>query len=162
QRLIAIVTSLNTLIPVLLRNGIEEMPRRDTDVGVPDASQKGMDTTMVVRMARLEWKRAAHLAANIGNPTYRNEMLYRVAESEAAGSKTIADAFAKPPEAPISFGNVPPMTQNDDTRNASFRKLADEILVDAFDIAKQIDRLVWKFRAEVQVALQAANSKQFD
>jgi hypothetical protein len=162
QRLIAIVTSLNTLIPVLLRNGIEEIPRRETDVGTPDASQKGMDTTMVVRMARLEWKRAAHLAANIGNPTYRNEMLYRVAESEAAGSKTIADAFAKPPEAPISFGNVPPMTQTDDTRNASFRKLADEILVDAFDIAKQIDRLVWKFRAEVQVALQAANSKQFD
>jgi hypothetical protein len=161
QRLIAIVTSLNTLIPVLLRVGIEESPRRDTDVGAPDASPKRMDTEKIVRMARLEWKRAAHLAANIGNPTYRNEFLYRVAESEAAGSKNLADAFAKSPEAPISFGNVTEATPVDDSRNEQFRKLADEILVDAFDVAKQIDRLVWRFRAEVQVALQAANSQQF-
>ncbi len=88
-------------------------------------------------------------------------MLYRVVESEAAGSKSIADAFAKAPEAPISFGNAPAVAPSEDPRNDKFRKLADEILVEAFDIAKQIDRLVWKFRAEVQVALQAANSQQF-
>jgi len=161
QRLIAIVTSLNTLTPVVLRIGLEERPRRDLDLGGPEAAPKRMDTELIVRMARLEWKRAAHLAGNIANPTYRNEMLYRVAESEAAGSKSIADAFARPPEAPISFGNTAEVTPVDDPRNEKFRTLADEILVDAFDIAKQIDRLVWKFRAEVQVALQAANSQQF-
>jgi hypothetical protein len=160
QRLIAIVTSLNTLTPVLLRVGLEERPRRELDLGGPDASKR-MDTALIVRMARLEWKRAAHLAANIANPTYRNEMLYSVADSEAAGSKAVADAFAKPPEAPISFGNPAEVTPVDDPRNEKFRKLADEMLVDAFDIAKQIDRLVWKFRAMVQVALHAANSQQF-
>ncbi len=161
QRLIAIVTSLNTLTPVVLRVAIEERPRRDSDLAGPEASPKRMDTELIFRVARLEWKRAAHLAANIGNPTYRNEMLYRVVESEAAGSKSIADACAKASEAPISFGNTPEVPQGEDLRNDKFRKLADEILVEAFDIAKKIDRLVWKFRAEVQVALQAANSQQF-
>ncbi|MGO9916422.1 MAG: hypothetical protein ACLQIB_17220 [Isosphaeraceae bacterium] len=161
QRLIAIVTSLNTLTPVVLRVALEERPRRDSDLGGPDAAPKRMDTEMIFRVARLEWKRAAHLAANIANPTYRNEMLYRVAENEAAGSKSIADAFAKPSEAPISFGNNPAVPQGEDPRNDKFRKLADEVLVEAFDIAKKIDRLVWRFRAEVQVALQAANSQQF-
>jgi len=161
QRLIAIVTSLNTLIPVLLRVGLEDTPRRDSDQIGQNAAPQPMDAATVVRLARLEWKRAAHLAANIGNPTYRNEMLYRVAESEAAGSKAIADAFAQPPEAPISFGNLPQAPAADDPRNEKFRQLADEILVESFDVAKQIDRLVWKFRAMVQVALQAANSQQF-
>ncbi len=161
QRLIAIVTSLNTLTPVVLRVALEERPRRDSDLAGPEASPKRMDTELIFRVARLEWKRAAHLAANIGNPTYRNEMLYRVVESEAAGSKSIADACAKASEAPISFGNTPEVPQGEDLRNDKFRKLADEILVEAFDIAKKIDRLVWKFRAEVQVALQAANSQQF-
>ena len=96
QRLIAIVTSLNTLTPVLLRAGLEEMPRRELDLGGPQRVSKAYGSLrLIVRMARLEWKRAAHLAANIGNPTYRNEMLYRVVESEASGSKAIADAFAK-------------------------------------------------------------------
>jgi hypothetical protein len=161
QRLIAIVTSLNTLIPVLLRSGLEETPRRDLDVGGANGSQKHMDLTMIVRMARLEWKRAAHLASNIGNPTYRNEMLYRVAESESAGSKSVADTFARGPEAPFSIGNPPAAAAAEDPRNEQFRKLADEILVEAFEIARQIDRLVWKFRGMVQVVLQAANSQQF-
>ena len=47
---------------------------------------------VLIRMARLEWKRGVYLASIIGNPTYRNEMLYKVAESEASGSATIANA----------------------------------------------------------------------
>ena len=38
---------------------------------------------MLIRLARLEWQRGVYLASIIDNPTYRNEMLYKVAESEA-------------------------------------------------------------------------------
>ncbi len=58
QRLIAIVTSLNTLTPVVLRVAIEERPRQDSDLGGPAASPKRMDTELIFRVARLEWKRA--------------------------------------------------------------------------------------------------------
>ena len=46
-------------------------------------------------MARLEWQRGVYLASIIGNPTYRNEMLYKVAESEASGSATIANEYTE-------------------------------------------------------------------
>ena len=49
-------------------------------------------------MARLEWQRAVYLASIIGNPTYRNEMLYKVAESEASGSATIANEYMRASE----------------------------------------------------------------
>jgi hypothetical protein len=162
QRLIALVTSLNALSRELVREGLGERPLRDLDLGGgQQAPQNHMDGALIIRMERLEWKRAVHLASNISNPTYRSEYLYRVVESMASGSKTIANGFPKTSEALVSQGNNPGASQGEDARTEQFRKLADEILVDSFDVAKQIDRLVWKFQAMVQIALQAANSQQF-
>lgn len=163
QRLIALVTSLNALTRELLREGLGERPLRELDLGgQPAPPQNHMDGGLIIRMARLEWKRAVHLASKIGNPTYRSELLYRVVESEASGSKTIANGFARPSDGQVSLGHAPPEpAPAEDQRIEKFRKLADEILVDAFDVAKQIDRLVWKFQGMVQIALQAANSQQF-
>jgi hypothetical protein len=44
---------------------------------------------------------------------------------------------------------------------AEFAKLADEVLVDAWSVASQIDRLIWKNRAMVRIALSASDSRQF-
>ena len=46
-------------------------------------------------------------------------------------------------------------------KNQEFTKLADGILVDSFDVATKIDRLIWKYRAMVRIALLAADSGQY-
>lgn len=39
--------------------------------------------------------------------------------------------------------------------------MADAVLIDSFEVAKKIDRLIWKYRAMVRIALSAADSGQF-
>ncbi len=135
---------------------------------------------VMIPLARLEWRRAVYLAEIIGNPTYRNEMLYRVAESEAAGSSALANDFAKTDEGD-SLGNrpapigpyrrerlsrrrpapLPPPASDDAKENAIYAKLADEVLVDSWNVANGIDRLIWKNRAMVRITLTASDSQQF-
>jgi hypothetical protein len=97
QRLIGLVTSLTLLTDSLLRIGRENQTALAAE---DEAAAAGLDplpkrpeSTVLIRLSRLEWRRAVYLADRIGNPTYRNEMLYRVAESEAMGSSTIAKDF---------------------------------------------------------------------
>ena len=60
----------------------------------PEPLPKGTnDPLVLIRTSRLEWKRAVYLAQIIGNPTYRNEMMYKVAESMASGSASIANEY---------------------------------------------------------------------
>ena len=100
QRLIGLVTSLTALTDALLRIARENpdrdggRPRRPKAAGL-DPLPKRPEATVMIRLARLEWRRAVYLAEIIGNPTYRNEMLYRVAESEALGSGSIAKDFGQ-------------------------------------------------------------------
>jgi len=61
------------------------------------------------------------------------------------------------PPAPAA-APAPDARRPDDT---DYAKLADEILVDAWDVARQIDRLLWKNRAMVRIALSASDSGQF-
>jgi hypothetical protein len=111
----------------------------------------------VIRIARLEWRRGVYLASIIGNPTYRNEMLYKVADSEASGSASIAAIYLK--TAADSAGDVQPLGNT--PGNDRLATTADSILVDAFEVAKKIDRLIWKYRAMIQVAIAAADSQQY-
>ena len=96
-------------------------------------------------------------------------MLYKVAESEASGSASIANEYVRPLESDLPAGDQPGRaaggTDADtppkgDARspkaaadNETFKKVADSILVDSFDVAKKIDRLIWKYRAMVRIAL---------
>ncbi len=158
QRLIAIVTSLTFLTDGLLRVGrepLEKLARIEPDVAGPEPLPKKLDAFVLVRLARLEWRRAVYLASIIDNPTYRNEMLYKVAESEASGSATIANDYATAAE----FGSLADRAAADDqtkdakrpnldeqarqaqATKAAYKKLADEILIDSFEDAKKIDRL---------------------
>jgi hypothetical protein len=179
QRLIAIVFSLTTLTDALLREGREfvngtALVEGDA-AGAPEALPKRLDSTVLIRMARLEWQRAVYLASIIDNPTYRNEMLYKVAESEASGSASIANEFVKTADIP-SLADRPAAGERtepdkrptlDDrararqARNENFKKLADAVLIDSFQDAKKIDRLIWKYRAMVRIALLAADSQQY-
>jgi hypothetical protein len=178
QRLIAIVTSYTQLTDALMREGREiqnGVLLVEADVAAPEPLPKRLDSTMLIRLARLEWKRAVYLASIIGNPTYRNEMLYKVAENEASGSASISNEFIKATETE-TLGDRPPRAQGaerekrptvDDrararqAANENFKKLADAILINSFEDAKKIDRLIWKYRAMVRIALLAADSQQY-
>ena len=179
QRLIAIVTSLNFLSDGLLRVGREpqeKLAQMEPDVSGPEALPKKFDANVLIRLARLEWRRAVYLASIIDNPTYRNEMLYKVSESQASGSASIANDYSVAVELRSLADRVP---ADDKTKgekqpslddqgreaqaaNAAFKKLADAILVDSFEDAKKIDRLIWKYRAMVRIALSAADSQQYE
>ncbi len=203
QRLIGLVTSLTALTDALLRIGRENQTAlaldQEAEAARLEPLPKRPESTVLIRLARLEWRRAVYLAAIIGNPTYRNEMLFRVAENEAMGSVSIANDFAQPeidslgnrparslaptqpPRSPgptqLPRGPLPPPTvprrppptappprttpPADTKEKADFVKLADEVLVDSWHVADQIDRLIWKNRAMVRITLAASDSHQF-
>src|SRR5262249_38496774 len=74
----------------LLRVGRENqgMPAtaEEAEAAGLQALPKAPESTVLIRMARLEWRRAVYLASPIHNPTYRNEMLYRIPADQAGGS----------------------------------------------------------------------------
>ncbi len=189
QRLMAIVETMTLLTDATLLQGrqiLNESANVDA-AGKPEALPSGSnDPLVLIRTARLEWKRAVYLAEIIGNPTYRNEMMYKVAENMASGSASIANDFVRsttpsspsenpPPPAPAA----PPAPKPADRAPAgeaaarqaatgpkrvdpqTFRKTADDILVESFDVATKIDRLIWKYRAMVRITLLAADSQQY-
>ncbi len=67
-----------------------------------------------------------------------------------------------PAPAPLPRPAAPaPVDDRDDENDAAYVKLADEILVDAWNVARMTDRLIWKNRAMVRIALEASNSRQY-
>ena len=60
---------------------------------------------------------------------------------------------------PAPRGDAPAKPKPADTE--AFRKTADAILIESFDVAKKIDRLIWKYRAMVRITLLAADSQQY-
>jgi hypothetical protein len=190
QRLMKIVETMAALTDATLLQGrqiLNESPPLDP-AAKPEALPNGTnDPLVLIRTARLEWKRAVYLAEIIGNPTYRNEMLYRVAESMASGSASIANEYVRACEPCTPTQNPPPAAaapppaapRPAERRPAgeavarpaaskpkgvdpqTYRKMADDILTEAFGVATQIDRLIWKYRAMVRITLLAADSQQY-
>jgi hypothetical protein len=182
QRLQALVSSMTLLTDELLQPGneIRNVPETtlQPEATPPAALPKRMDAKGFIRLAQLEWRRAAYLASLIGNPTYRNEMLAHVAENESKGSITLVNQYiektdTEPAPGPASpspkAGSARPAASpakasssaNDGKEKAEYAKLADEILVNSWEVAKKIDRLIWKYRAMVRISLAATDSKQF-
>ncbi len=216
QRLIGLVTSTNLLTSDLLRVARENLgtatapelePAQRPEAGGANSSPPRAEPTVLIRLARLEWRRGLYLAGIIGNPTYRNEMLYRVAESQAMGSAAVANLAAGPegeslgnrpgtasalqpsrapfpaPSPPALRGGRPDRVQRPEVAPPAplpaapapasppegrkpqdaqvYDKLADEILLEAWDAAKTIDRFIWRYRAMVRIALSASDSHQY-
>jgi hypothetical protein len=149
QRLVAIVTTYSTLAEAHLREGKVDLsiPEFDNETD-PNPIPKA-DHSILIRRAGAEWQRAATLSGQILNPTYKNEMLYRVVDAMSYGSQTIINDFPTQASSPA------------ETTTNSVSGPADQILRDAVDVAKRIERPVWRDRALVAISSAAASSRQF-
>ncbi len=152
QRLISIVMSLLYLGEAHLREGRTDLVIPDPS-DTPDALPK-LNRADLIRNAQTVILRAADLAGQIGNPTYRSEYLYRVADGLAYDSQSIVNEFPK-------TENAPPRDTNASVLNDSYDSLPDQMLQQAAAIAERIDRPVWHDRGLVAVASAAAESRQF-
>jgi hypothetical protein len=149
QRMIAIITSLLALAEADLREGKGESVIPEVAEALPPPTSK-VDRDTLIKRARHEWERAAFLAFRITNPTYRNELMYRVVDGESYGSQTIAREF---PSAGSRAG-IKEAAESYDT-------IADRILDRSADEAVRIERPVWRDRALVEISVNAAGGRRF-
>lgn len=164
-RLMAIITTYFNLAEAVIREGqndptlgveLEAEPAKDAP---PDPLPKKLEGKAAIRLVRLEWNRAAYLAQMIHNPTNRNEMLYRLVDSQALGSIAIASEYGDDDQPIDAPANPPPAPKED---SAAFKKLADEVLEDAVEVSEKIERPVWKGKALIRIAMGAADSYQYE
>jgi hypothetical protein len=156
-RLIALITALNNLSDAYIRDGkmdmsIPDMPELENAPAPLPKSKVNRGET--IGRAEIEWSRAAYLAARIGNPTYRSEMLYRVIDSQAFGSQTVVNEF---PHAEPSSSEAFVKRRTPDELD----KRADKLLTGAAAMSRLIERPVWRDRALVSIATAAAQSRQY-
>lgn len=148
QRIIAVITALLNLADADLREG-----RADTMI--PEVAEalppdKKVDRDTLIRRAELEWRRAAHLAVRILNPTFRSEYIYRVVDGQSYGTQAIAREY---PLIQASPGAK--------ERHTAYTDMIRRILNDAASQALLIERPVWRDRALVETAVNAAGSHQY-
>jgi hypothetical protein len=150
QRLISIITSLLYLGEAHLREG-------RTDITIPDATGAPsplpkLDRVELIRRAMRDTLRAGQLADQISNPTYRSELLYRVADGLAYNSQSIVNEYPR-----LESGSGKDARGLDN----SYESLPDQMIQEAANIAQRIERPVWHDRGLVAVATAAAESRQF-
>jgi hypothetical protein len=169
-RLIAIITSLNNLSEAHLREGKVDFSLPDLgdtptpSPGAPAAEpieRPGNDRQLLIRRAEHEWVRASKLAEQIGNPTYKSEMLYRVVDSQAYGSQTVVNEFPHDQPADKTSAEKPAKPANATKPGNALDASADRLLAGAAVIGKRIPRPVWRDRSLVSIAYAAAASRQF-
>ena len=143
------ITMMLNLTEALMRRGKDNLlPLDETEL---EARMPPVDRARLIRGLLDFWSRAVDLCLRISNPTYRNEMLSRVVENEAAGSQTIATLFPRN-EGAGTEGSRPERSYDSD---------ADRVLRDAAAHAARIDRPIWRDRAMLLVVASAAASNQF-
>ena len=101
---------------------------------------------------RTEWDMAFRLAFAIRNPSARTETLYKVVESESLGSASLVREPFR-----LSGGRADPARLP-----AHIRSFSDALLATAIDHATRIERPIWRDRALVAIATNAAVSAQFE
>jgi hypothetical protein len=111
-----------------------------------------------IQLARLEWQRAAVLAHQIINPTYRNEYEERVAEGMSKDSSSIVLTYVLGGE---SADTLPRARKPTPEEIKDFGNGADGLLVEAQQLARQIERPLWRNKALERVAVSAGESQQY-
>jgi hypothetical protein len=169
QLIISLVTTAGLLSEALLREAKPQGAFAAEDVRNEAIATTKLDPEIAIRLARLEWRRSVHMAAQIKNPTYRSEYLERSVENMANGSATIALEYVKPAveAAESSKGQdadkaADPAKKPDDDKTDAYRKQADEILLEAVEAARLIQRPIWKNQALERIAVAAGQSEQYD
>lgn len=149
QRIIATITMVLNLTDTLLQQGSQNyLPLDESESATPLPT---IDRDRMIRSLHDDWSRAVDLSLRISNPTYRNEMLLRVVENQAAGSQTISMSFPRN-DGKGADGSGPA---------ESYDSSADRILQDAAKHAARIERPIWRDRAMLLITSSAAASKQF-
>jgi hypothetical protein len=166
QRLMSIITALMGLAEARLREARTESNVVDLQTATEAADKPATAPAPIpkrndpnrsigfIRQAEDEWRKASALAQRVGNPTYRSEMMYRVADSLSFGSQSIVNEF------PRGTGEADP-GKDAAGLDRSFGGLPDKLLQDAANLAAAIDRPVWHDQALYKVATAAAESKQY-
>jgi hypothetical protein len=121
--------------------------------------QRKLDPRLAVRLVRLEWRRAAVLARQIINPTFRSEYLERVAETVSRDSGRIIDYIH--PTSTTEIEGEPRAPKLGEQEIKDLEKSADDFLVEATGIAQEIERPIWKSFALERIAVNAGQSQQF-
>lgn len=160
-RIMSIIYTLDHLSEAHLREGKADQatpppPQGDEPPApIPTPTPGATDRVTLINRAEVEWRRAAYLASRMSNPTYSNEMLYRVVDSQSFGSQSVVNEFPRDDAAEGAPKDGKPSSSQ------AVLKRADELLVKAAEIAATIKRPVWRDRALVAVAHAAALSRQF-
>ncbi len=158
-RIMGVINTFTLLTEAVLREGktaaLNVLPPGTN----PEPLPRKLDAISAIRLGRLEWKRAAYLAQMIHNATHRTEALYRLVDNQAAASIIIGSEYGNPDSSPSTIDEVRPAPAGDPD---VYRKLADEILVDAMEISHQIERPIWKGKALVRISVGAADALLFE
>jgi hypothetical protein len=156
QLIIEAITTTALLTETLIREGKTQPVLLDTDDTRPEPIPRKLDPKLAIRLARLEWQRAAFLARQIDNPTYRSEYLARVAEGMGKDSTRIVIEYVRMPDRPSDES-----TKRDGQQPTEFAKSADDLLVEATQFAAEIERPIWRNQALERTAISAGESQQF-
>ena len=154
QLIISIVTTAGLLSDALLRESKPQVALFPSEGEGGARAQSRMAPDVAIRLARLEWRRAAYMAGRTRNPTYRSEYLDRAVENMAVGSAIVALEFAR-----TQPGREDKAT---DEERAAFAAQADEILNDGAELAAGIERPIWRNRAMERLATAAGESGQYE
>jgi hypothetical protein len=156
QLIIELINTTGLLTETLIREGRTQPSLLEPSDTRPQPLDRTLDTKLSLRLAKLEWQRAAFMAQRIGNPTYRSEYIDRVVEGLGKDSARIVDLVRQPAEG--TDGNT---GAREEPENEDYRKAADDFLVEATKIAPSIERPIWRNLAYVRTAVVAGESKQF-
>lgn len=156
QLIIEAITTTALLTETLIREGKTQPVLLEVDDTRPEPIPRKLDPKLAIRLARLEWQRAAFLARQIDNATYRSEYLARVVEGMGKDSTRIVIEYVRAPERPSSES-----AKRDEQQSTEFAKSADDLLVEATQFAAEIERPIWKNLALERTAISAGESQQF-
>ena len=158
--IIQLITTTSKLTNELIRPG-DSIPLLDDDKKPKgaEALPRLRDPKQSVRLARLEWHRAAVLAGAMFNNGFRSQYLATVAEGMSKDSAAIIDKYVRPSDRSVMQGE-PAKTDPKDAKE--FEEIADEFLTEAAEIAARIERPIWKNMALARTAIQASESEQYD
>ncbi len=157
QLIIEVITTTGLLSETLIREGRTQLTMLEAAEGTNEALPRRLNPRMSIRLARLEWQRAAVLARVIINPTYRSEYLGRVTEGLGRDSSRIILEYVRRTD----LDNAPQTEKMSDSDLKEIEQSADQFLVEAERVAGEIQRPIWKNSALERTAINAGESQQY-
>jgi hypothetical protein len=156
QLLGLVIRSTEPLTDALIREGFTLPPKGEQ--GQPEPFPGIEDVSTLPRLALLEWRRAAFLAERIISPTYRSEYKARVAEWMSRDSAHLVENLRRNESSIDRLPDTRALTVQEIRKLGGF---ADVFLAEAAEIAKRIQRPIWKHSALDRIAITAGESGQF-